>query len=134
MQRKTKREITELVFSELKALPENPWKEFEVDALIFKWWQTGRAGSGLRLTDNGLEAFTAIGLEYYDFPLDVKMLASIEGKNFFKTLTKKLDCPYYLGVYKNSVKKGPYLRIYNHKIAMLVSLYGTIDDYLNSIK
>jgi hypothetical protein len=31
-------------------------------------------------------------------------------------------------------KKKPYIRVYDHKIAVLMTLYGTVDDYLASVK
>ena len=43
--------------------------------------------------------------------------------------------PLLLGVTKEQGKKNkPYIRLYDSKIAMMISLYGDIDSYLKSIK
>jgi hypothetical protein len=130
---KTKEEITQLVFTELPQGPENVWSEISIDDLVFRWWQTGRGGSGLRLTEQGMQAFAIAKLAHYDFPLDKKIKAA-EWDTFILRLTKKLACPYYLGVYKDSDRKGPYIRIYDHKIAMMLTLYGTLSEYIESVK
>ena len=49
-------------------------------------------------------------------------------------LNKKIKCPYYMGVNKDGKKSFPYIRFYDSKIAMMVSLYGNVNEYLDSIK
>ena len=50
-------------------------------------------------------------------------------------LGKKMKCPYFLGVNKVEAKKGkPYIRLYDSKIAMMLSLYGDLDSYLKSVR
>jgi hypothetical protein len=50
-------------------------------------------------------------------------------------LNKKIHCPYYVGVRLDEKKKRhPYIRVYDHKIAMLMTLYGSINSYLASVK
>jgi len=129
---KTKKEITEKIFSELPNVDENVWKNAKIDNLIFRWWITGRGGSGLRLTDEGMKAFQLANVAHYEFPLGKLDRSSWDF--FIKDLTKKLDCPYHLGVYRTGNSKGPYIRIYDHKIAMLMTLYGSLAEYLESRK
>ena len=129
---KTKKEITEKILSEFSDVEENIWGELPIDKLIFRWWTTGRGGSGLRLSEEGMRAFEIAKIAHYEFPLvdlDRKIWDS-----FIKDLTKKLDCPYYLGVYREGDSKGPYIRIYDHKIAMMLTLYGNLKEYLESRK
>jgi hypothetical protein len=49
-------------------------------------------------------------------------------------LNKKIKCPYYMGVNKDGKKSKPFIRFYDSKIAMMVSLYGNVNEYLDSIK
>jgi hypothetical protein len=67
-------------------------------------WWQTGRGEGLRLTDYGDLAF------------------------------KKIKCPYFMGVNKDGKKSKPYIRFYDSKIAMMVSLYGNVNEYLDSIK
>ena len=129
---KTKKEITETVLSEVPDVEENVWKELTVDKLVFRWWVTGRGGSGLRLTEEGMKAFQLAKIAHYEFPLG--KFDRSEWDAFIKEVTKKLDCPYYFGVYREADRKGPFIRIYDHKIAMMLTLYGTLKEYLESRK
>jgi len=131
---KTKKEITALVLSELPDSTINVWKELSLDNVIFRWWQTGRGGSGLRLSETGMQAFAMANLTHYDFQLDPKKVKAIEWNTFIGKLTKKLACPYYLGVQKTSEGKKPFIRIYDHKIAMMLTLYGDLHEYMDSVK
>lgn len=132
---KTKTNITQLVMNELPDSEENIWKMLPVDALIFKWWVTGRGGSGLRLSDQGAQAFEIANIAHYEFPIELnKFKSDIEWEAFIRKLAKKLACPYYLNVYKKKENKKPHLRIYNHKIAMMLTLYGSINEYMESVK
>lgn len=130
----TKRKITEAV---IKELPEKFRLEInqDVDNLLIKWWATGRQG-GLRLTEIGDMNFRLAEIEFYDFNLetDIRKNKNQEWHSFLLECNKKIKCPYYFGVNKNENKKIPYVRFYDSKIAMLVELYGSLKDYLNSIK
>lgn len=105
-----------------------------LDDLIFKWWATGRTGSGLRLTEEGQKAFTDAEIEFYDFPLFNKGIDGMkanEFKSFTLKLGKRLNCPFYIGI-KNQQVRSAYIRIYDSKIAMMIELYGTFTEYLNA--
>lgn len=134
---KTKAEIINLVLSEAKHDPDFPWKDNTVDKLVFDWFVTGRAGSGLRLTDAGKVAFERAKIAHYDFdfkpPKNTKGAASW-GK-YTLILDKKVKCPYYVGVRLTDDKKQqPYIRVYDHKIAMMMTLYGDFESYVESVK
>lgn len=130
----TKTKITEAV---LKELPEKFRVELNqtTDNLLVKWWATGRQ-DGLRLTELGDMHFRTAEIEFYDFNLetDIKRNHAQEWHLFLLECNRKIKCPYYLGVNKTKDKKIPYIRFYDSKIAMLVELYGSLKDYLNSIK
>lgn len=127
-----KQNITEFV---KKYLPKHhPSVEESLESLIYKWWFTARTGAGLRLTDEGMTCFFAAEISHYDFIIDKKDKSNdFKPEKFVLELNKKIDCPYYLGVKKQDKTNQTYIRLYDHKIAMMLSLYGSITDYLNSI-
>ena len=129
--RKTLKEtITEVVLAQLpdSLLQE---KNSSVDKLLFKWWMTGRQ-DGLRLTDMGDLAFRTAEIEFYQYEL--KIQPETQYHAYILELNKKIKCPYYMGVNKEVKKSSPYIRFYDSKIAMMISLYGNVNEYLDSIK
>lgn len=121
--------ITELV---LKQLPENLnytlSGRLTYQDYLSRWWFTGR-GEGFRLTEQGDTAFRLAQIEFYEHKMDD--LLSKSGYGYYKILlelNKKLSCPYFVVSGKN-----PTIRLYDSKIAMMISLYGNLMDYLNSI-
>lgn len=120
----TKQQITEIVLAEI---PEHLRdKDVTIDELVFRWWQTGRQ-DGLRLSDAGNDAFKLAEIEYFDF--EFKQDKPQSWHSFLLEINKKMKCPFYLGK-----DKKPYIRLYDSKIAMLLTLYGSLNDYLESIK
>lgn len=130
---KTKLEITEALIEILEIDQSQP--KNSINDLLFKWWATGRSGSGLRLTEDGLEAFTLAELEYFDFPVFEgnwkKGLKKEDMKKFTLKLGNKLKCPWYIGL-KNQQAKSAYIRIYDSKVAMMIQLYGNFYEYIET--
>ena len=129
---KSKKEITKIVLSQI---PSCRWHTYAVDTVVFHWWTTGRSGSGLRLTEEGSEAFNAASIEYYEYPLGYDLKHTVKPEIFAKEIGDKVTCPYYLGVQvqKNRIKKiVPYIRLYDDKVAMLLSIYGNLKEYMDS--
>jgi hypothetical protein len=129
---KTKKEkITEIILNEL---PDKYFEDKNLEKIIFKMWVTGRTGKGLRLTDIGRDALEAADISHYDYSLNIqKVLGAPDKKKvneFTIQLDKKIKCPFYLGMRESGKKKLPYIRIYDSKVAMMINLYGSIDDYL----
>ena len=123
MERKsTKRLITEAVFEKLPTSA-----RIGIDQAIFRWWMSGRQ-DGLRLTELGDKAFKLADVESFSHPLE--KITSGKWYTFLLELSKKMKCPYYIGVKDNK----NFIRIYDSKIAMLITLYGTFQEYLDSIK
>lgn len=129
----TKPTLKELITDAVvKQLPES-WAEWTVEEALKKWWQTGSRGDGLRLTEIGDVSFRLAEIEFYQYDFTKKIEGSYH--SYIMQLSKKLKCPYFLGVNKQEGKKSqPYIRLYDSKIAMMVSLYGDLDSYLKSIK
>lgn len=123
-----KQQITEAVLAEIPK-SHRIYHELPIEDVIFKWWVTGRQ-DGLRLTDEGLTAFQLADIEFYDYEFrqDGQSYHS-----FILELNKKIKCPYYLGVNKKEKSKSFYIRLYDSKIAMVLSLYGNLKEYLDSI-
>lgn len=128
---KNKEDITKVIVDILGIDISQP--KNSLDDLIFKWWATGRSGSGLRLTDEGQKAFTHAEIEFYDFPLFKKVnnMKATEYRSFTLKLGKKLECPFYIGI-KNEKVREAYIRIYDSKVAMMIELYGSFTEYLNA--
>lgn len=129
--RKSKKQIlTEVVLNILR----NDYEDPDIDTIIFQWWVTGRAGEGLRLTEDGMEAFFKADIEHFDFPLGLpKNKKGFAPEAFILELNKKIKSPYYIGLNKNKGNQ-PFFRIYDSKTAMLLNIYGTLQEYLDSVK
>lgn len=120
----TKQLITEAILKEIPSIG------LSVEKAIFSWWFTGRQ-EGLRLTDEGVQAFQLADVAFYDFSFRQ------EGQSYYSfiaNLNKKIKCPYYIGVNKIGNNKSFYIRVYDSKIAMMLNLYGDLNEYLDSIK
>jgi hypothetical protein len=125
MSRLLKYQITEAVLKQL------PYENTPLDKVIRSWWFT-MTQDGLRLTTLGDRNFQEAKIEYYRCPCAVKHMSWYQ---FINDCSKKLKCPYFLGVdKKENEKPEPFIRLYDSKIAMLMTLYGDIQSYLDSIK
>ena len=134
---KSKTEIIQLILDEAKDDPDFPWNDKPADKIISDWFITGRTGSGLRLTDAGMTAFEKANIAHYDFEFTPPKNANnqISWAKYTLSLDKKVKCPYYVGIkLLDKGKKQPYIRVYDHKIAMMMTLYGDFDSYIESIK
>ncbi len=98
---KTKTEIVKLLVDQLKDDPDFPWKDKPYDKVVFEWFVTGRAGSGLRLSDAGKVAFEYAKIAHYEFEFSPPGLKTRDINAWHKyalVLDKKIKCPYYIGV------------------------------------
>ena len=120
-----KLKITHAVLEQL------PSTNHPIEATINEWWLT-KSNEGLRLTLVGDTYFRLAQIEFFDLPLEVKQA---NWHKFILDCSKKIKCPYYIGVNKSENKqKEAFIRIYDSKIAMLTTLYGSIQEYLESVK
>jgi hypothetical protein len=127
--------MTKLSYKEL--VTQQLIKELDIDGPTWtqdeamkKWWMVQRPEGGLRLTEIGDLSFRYAKIEYYNYDFNIEN----GWHSYLLDLNKKLKCPYYIGVNKVEDSKKPFIRLYDSKIAMLVSLYGNISDYLKSVK
>jgi len=131
----SKLKITKAV---LKEIPTDLTEDHKlpIEQVVFKWWQGGRSSSSLRLSDHGYEAFTKAKITYYEFPLfsnktDISGILN-NPNSYVLALSKKIKCPFYIMKLRKDTKTEPTIRIYDDKIAMLMTLYGTLQEYLDS--
>jgi hypothetical protein len=125
-----KRVITAAVLAQI---PEHQSIDLDIslDQVITKWWMTNRQ-AGLRLTELGDMAFKLASIEYFTCPLGKTTPGGYY--SFLIEVNKKIKCPYFLGVNKSAGEKNePFIRLYDSKIAVLMSLYGDLHSYLESI-
>lgn len=127
MTNRLKEKITNAVLEQLK---ESDWT---FDSAMSKWWMSVRNSDGMRLTDIGDINFRYADLEFYKF--DFSLPENTSWYSFVMELSNKLKCPYYIGVTrKEKGPNDPYIKIYDHRIAMMINLYGDINSYIKSVK
>ena len=119
--KKVKYTITRLVMDQL------PSNNIPIETIISDWWFT-KSGDSLRLTPQGDIMFRQAEIEYFDLAVTIRSGAWYK---FLTECNKKIKCPYYIAVNKVE-KKSPSIRIYDNKIAMMLTLYGTLREYLDS--
>lgn len=118
-----KKKITELIYN---LCYHSLDKKIKLSKLYFLWWHTGRIGQNLRLSEEGKNAFELAQIEFFEYPLPINQ------KEYLKMvlkLGKLLKCPFYIG-FKNQSYKSAYIRIYDSKVAVVISLYGSLQEYL----
>jgi len=114
-----------------KVLQQLPYEIQIVDAVIPKWWFSMR-GEGLRLTKEGNDKFIEAKLEHYETEITIPHYSWYR---FITECSNKIKCPYFLGVKTEEGKRAKsYIRLYDSKIAMMLNLYGSIEEYLESVK
>lgn len=131
---KTKLEITQAIFNELPQY--SKYRSITIEKLVFHWWMGGRSGPGLRLTHDGYQAFTEANIAHYKFPLfsnktDLSTVAN-NPNTFTLSLSKKIKCPFYVSMPKLKTDAGPEIILYDDKIAMWMTLYGNLQEYLDA--
>lgn len=135
--RYTKRQLIEVVLDNIPdQLNYTLSGRISVEDLYTKWFYTGR-NNGYRLTEAGDQAFRLAEIEFYEIPVGDIRFGHYE---FLLELNKKIRCPFYLGVEKSKVLNKelynlhPIIRIYDSEIAMMINLYGSLKEYLDSIR
>jgi len=124
-----KEKLTKTVFDNIPVTV-NPWLDKSVDRLVSDWWMTKRSSNCYRLSDSGKLAFELAEIQGYSFPL---LLTHRDQYTYlFKRgmLSKKINCPYFIGL-KNTRIESAYIIVYDSRVAMMITLYGSILDFLN---
>jgi hypothetical protein len=122
-----KTKITEILYQNLKDKLE---PDIDVNKLYKRYWFTGRSTKNLRLTDEGKKAFEMLDVEFFEFHLNT----DTDRFNYHViNIGKKLKTPFWIG-FKNRFYKSAYIRIYDSKTAMLITLYGSFKEYMETKK
>ena len=128
-----KKLITEIVIKELP--DDHPDKLLTADNVFVRYWVTGRASETMRLTNHGYDVFKSAGLQEYSYRSFVRELTNklnnIKVNEFTLLLSKQLKCPWYLTI-DEPVKDSFTLKIFDSRIAMMINLYGSVEEYLKA--
>lgn len=114
-----KKIINDIIISNLPA--DSKYKNIDETNLYLIWWTTGKNSDNLRLTPQGLEAFTEAKIDFYDYSLDGFIDKNFLRSSHFLIKLKKISCPFFI--------ERNYIRIYDSKIAMMINLYGSFYEY-----
>jgi hypothetical protein len=93
------------------------------------WWYTSATSDGMRLTDVGDLSFRQAEFEFYEIVMALDRKMSFY--QFITELNNKIKCPYYIFTDHDRVSK---IRLYDSRIAMMITLHGGLFGYLRSIK
>lgn len=91
------------------------------------WWQNFRSTGGFGLTFNGSKAFQNAEIEYQEY--EISRVATVTGLGYSSLLDKKMIVPYYFYVDKGIFK----IKVYDSRVSMLIVLYDSVMDYVNSL-
>lgn len=94
----------------------------DFDYAMKTWWVNIRSTGGLFLSSLGDEMFRLAQIEYHDLTADWGSMAAA------LKLDRKMPCPYYL--YVNNKQK--FIRVYDSRVAMLITLHGSIQNFLQN--
>lgn len=102
----------------------------DLDLVMIQWWSNIRPTGGLGLTEEGHRAFTNAGIEphrVWGKKLGLNGNGVIPTGRIRLQLDRCLPCPYYMGQYLA-------LTVYDSRVAMMIELYGSVLDYLNTLE
>ncbi|MFY8211981.1 MAG: hypothetical protein ACOVLB_04885 [Candidatus Nanopelagicus sp.] len=121
MTNSTKLAITKAVLEQL-----SPKYNYDLEHAFKVWWVRS-SGQGLRLTQLGDHCFQLAEIEFFEYPVD-KALQITNWTQVLLDLTYKITCPYFIDAVKI---KNPIIRVYDSQVAMMISLYGDLSEYIN---
>jgi hypothetical protein len=95
------------------------------------WWVNIRRDGGMRLTELGYEMMNGIlGLESWELDLADRERV-VFTKRLILDLDRKLQWPYYLDV--NVKRRRRRIVFFGSREAMMATMYGDLEQWLNSI-
>jgi hypothetical protein len=119
-----RRMITEKIMAIIK--PEHTVSD--IDNAMITWWQNIRSTGGFGLTYAGSKAFESAQIEYQEF--DDGESSHMANIMLSTGLDRKMTTPYY---FYNDQRRQK-VKIYDGRIAMLVSLHESVGAYLKTIE
>jgi hypothetical protein len=116
-----KQKLTERLVKQL-----DPESGITVKQAMNTWWFNIRKNGGMRLTTNGLDAFTnLLKLEHYDYRIDPFDLNS----KIIIAMDRRLQQPYYIATKK---KIPVQIIFFGSKEAIMANLYGDIRKFIDN--
>jgi hypothetical protein len=107
----------------------NPeYTEADLHHAMITWWRNIRSTGGFGLTYAGSQAFEKAELEFQEFDNGVSSHMGNSGLSI--GLDRKMITPYYF--YSN--EKRQKIKIYDSRIAMLVTLHESVGAYLKTLE
>lgn len=113
----TKHDIVEKL---IQLLPESV--SITADQALKTWFVNLRRDGGLRLTDQGYQAFDMLEIERWSVPIEIKNI----NKRGLLNLDRKLAFPYYIDTKRKN------LVMFSSREAMLATLYGDLQRFLDN--
>ena len=107
----------------------NPdYSVFDFDTAMVTWWQNIRSTGGFGLTYTGSKAFEKAEIEFQEF--DNGMSSHMGNTGLSIGLDRKMTTPYYF----YSTDRRQKIKIYDPRIAMLVTLHESVGSYLHTLE
>lgn len=91
------------------------------------WWQNFRRTGGFALTAKGEAAFKAADIECEEY--EIGPAGFMTGMGTSAILANKMVVPYYFYINKGTMR----VKIYDSRVSMMVVIYGTVKEYLDSL-
>jgi len=105
--------------------------QHSIDHAMQTWWVNIRRDGGMRLTELGYEMMNGIlGLESWELDLADRERV-VFTKRLILDLDRKLQWPYYLDV--NVKRRRRRIVFFGSREAMMATMYGDLEQWLNSI-
>ena len=107
----------------------NPdYSVFDFDTAMVTWWQNIRSTGGFGLTYAGSQAFAKAEIEFQEF--DNGESSHMGNVGLSIGLDSKMITPYYF----YSTDRRQKIKIYDPRIAMLITLHETVSSYLTTLE
>ena len=116
-------DITEKVLSLIKP----DYTVFDLDTAMVTWWKNIRSTGGYGLTCAGSQAFEKADIEFQEF--DDGASSYMGNMTLSLLLDAKMVTPYYF--YSHDKRRK--IKIYDGRIAMIITLYETVSDYIKTL-
>jgi hypothetical protein len=111
----SKQQITQQL---LNQLPTDD--RLDLEHALKTWWQDPRDDGGLRLSLFGFDVFKFLEIKPYGFEFSRALSPSV-----LMTLSRKLDCPYYIKGGKTSK-----LVLFGSEQSVMYAMYGDLEKFL----
>lgn len=104
-----------------------PQGSYTVEQARIAWWYNVRENGGMRLTQDGFNAFVKeLDIECYEFDISDKTKFT---QRTILELDRRLQMPYYIKTENHRVRK---LVFFGSREAVLVNLYGDLEQFLKN--